>query len=353
YLFADDWEVTIGARLYEFEDKVSGGYGLPLYDTIYLGEPQDSIFIDIADNQTDDSGALFKVNLSRNFSDDVLGYVTISEGYRIGGLNAVPECTPEQLVSGNQELCATEDEILIEADTTTNYEVGVHSTLADGRLALNAAVYYVDWEDIQVDDTTINGSLPITSNGGKARSKGVEFVADWRINPNWRFTGSFSWNNAELAESSMSILGDDLTGPLLTPSGSRLPGSPEIQGSVSLLHTHTLNNGWDLNVRYGASYMGDIANSIGAEQFASVAPWGGEIIPSYTLHSLTVGVQSDRWTASLFVDNLTDEYAITGTRVSRRLLEANRGAINGLPLRSYGYYIGRPRAAGVSFTYDF
>ena len=37
YLFADDWEVTLGARLYEFEDEVSGGFGLPLYDTVFLG----------------------------------------------------------------------------------------------------------------------------------------------------------------------------------------------------------------------------------------------------------------------------------------------------------------------------
>ena len=309
--------------------------------------------IAFAQNKTDDSGSLLKLNVSHNFNDDILGYLTISEGYRIGGLNAVPECTPAQLTSGNQELCALPDEILIEADTTTNYELGVHSTLADGRLTLNAAVYYIDWDDVQIDDTTINGSLTITSNGGKARSQGLEVGADWRINSNWRLSGTLAFNEAELAETTSDLLGDDLTGPLVTPSGARLPGSPEEQASVSLSYDRTLDNGWDLNVQYGVMHMGDVANSLGAGQFASVAPWGGEIIPSYTLHNLTVGISQDQWTAAVFVDNLTDEYAITGTRVSQRLLAGNRGLINGLPLRNYGYFVGRPRTAGLRFTYDF
>ena len=371
YAFAEDWEVTLGARLYDFEDKVSGGFGLPLYDTVFLGASPDATVesISFASNQTDDSGSLLKLNVSHSFSDDILGYLTISEGYRIGGLNAVPQCTPDQIqraLNGIQELCATEDEILIEADTTTNYEVGVHSTLANGRLVLNAAVYYIEWDKIQIDDTTEFGSLSITSNGGKARSQGAEVSADWRINSNWRLGGTLAFNEAELAEdlglpfNENSILGDGGTGALTTPAGSRLPGSPEVQASLSLAHNRSLNNGWELSVQYGIAYMGDIANSVAAEQqFANVpvlndpARWGGEIIPSYTLHNLSVGISQDQWSAAFFVDNLTDEYAITGTRVSQRMLPANRGLINGLPLRNYGYYVGRPRTAGLRFTWDF
>jgi len=353
YAFAEDWEVTLGARLYEFDVKASGGFGLPLYDTVFLGEPPDEVFVAFDDNQTNDSGSLFKVNVSHNFSDDILGYLTVSEGYRIGGLNAISECTPEQIESGTQELCALPSERSFAADTTTNYEIGVHSSLADDRLVLNAAVYYVDWNDAQIDDTTINGSLPITSNAGKARSKGVEIAGTWRIGDHWQLGGTASFNNAELTETVEDALGDSLTGPLVTPAGSRLPGSPEVQGSLSLLYTRAMRSGRSFDVRYGAAYMGDVANSLGAEQFASVEPWGGEIIPSYTLHNLSIGIQADQWTASFFIDNLTDEYAITGTRTSRRLLAENRGLINDLPLRTYGYYVGRPRTTGLSFTYDF
>ncbi len=353
YAFADDWEVTLGARLYEFEEELVGGFGLPLYYTVFLGYPQDFVGLDLAANNTDDSGSLFKLNLAHNFTDDILGYATVSEGYRIGGLNAVPECTPEQIASTTQQLCALPDEILIKADTTTNYELGVHSTLANGSLVLNAAVYYIDWNDVQVADTTTNGQLNITSNGGKAESKGVELSADWRIGSAWRLTASFAYNQAELAESTSGILGDSLTGDLFTPAGSRLPGSPEAQGTIGATYSTSLSNGWGLDVRYGISYMGDIANSLAAEQFPDVLPWRGEIIPSYTLQNLTIGLSSDQWTAAFYVDNLADEYAITGTRSSRRMLPQFRGDLNGFLLRSYGYYVGRPRTAGVSFTYDF
>ena len=92
---------------------------------------------------------------------------------------------------------------------------------------------------------------------------------------------------------------------------------------------------------------------MGAEEVPSVLPWRGEKIPSYSLHSLSAKLGADQWSATLYIDNLTDEYAITGTRVSRRLIEQFRGTVNGLPLRNYGHYIGRPRTAGVSFTYLF
>ncbi len=359
YAFADDWEVTLGARLYEFEETLTGGFDTPLYNTVYFGDPQDQIAPALATNDTDDDGSLFKVNVSHNFNEDILGYFTVSEGYRIGGLNSVPECTAAQLMAPGQQLCALADEILIKADTTTNYELGVHSTLAGGSLVLNAAVYFIDWDDIQVDDTTINGALNIISNGGKAESKGVEVSANWRINDNWGLTGTYAYNQAKLTESTSAILGDVLTGPLLTPAGSRLPGSPEHQGSLGLSYATTLNNGLGLDVRYGVVYTGDILNSIGATEEPSVLPWRGEVIPSYTLHDLTATLSSDQWRASIYIDNLTDEYAVVGTRSTRRNLEQFRmystqaDNTSGFLLRSYGQYVARPRTTGVSFTYLF
>ena len=359
YAFADDWEVTVGARLYEFEETLTGGFGTPLYDTVYLGYAQDLIDPALATNDTEDDGSLFKVNVSHNFNEDVLGYLTVSEGYRLGGLNSVPECTPAQIASTTQQLCALPDEILIKADTTTNYELGVHSTLAGGSLVLNAAVYFIDWDDIQVDDTTINGALNILSNGGKAESKGFEVGATWRINDNWDLAGTYAHNQAELTESTTNILGDVLTGPLLTPAGSRLPGSPEQQGSLGLSYGTVLNNGLGLDVRYGVVYTGDMLNSIGATEEPSVLPWRGEKMPSYTLHDLTATLSGDQWRASIYIDNLTDEYVVVGTRSSRRNLEQFRqysqqvDNTSGFLLRSYGQYVARPRTAGVSFTYLF
>ncbi len=82
-------------------------------------------------------------------------------------------------------------------------------------------------------------------------------------------------------------------------------------------------------------------------------------MPSYTLHDLTATLSGDQWRASVYIDNLTDEYAVVGTRTSRRNLEqfrmysTFRDNTSGFLLRSYGQYLARPRTAGVNFTYSF
>lgn len=63
------------------------------------------------------------------------------------------------------------------------FEVGVKSTLAGGRLQLNAAGYYYDWRDFQattaVDREGIR--LIVLANAGDAEVYGVEAEASWHV----------------------------------------------------------------------------------------------------------------------------------------------------------------------------
>ena len=112
-----------------------------------------------------------------------MGYVTISEGFRIGGSNGIAACTADDLASGGQVLCAMPHEVQYFPDTTTNYEVGVRSQWLDRRLTLNGALYYIDWKDPQLATLTENGALPIVTNGDGARSKGIELSLTARVTP--------------------------------------------------------------------------------------------------------------------------------------------------------------------------
>ncbi len=82
----------MGARWFKYENDVTSGFALPLLDTVYFGEPQDAINVNYQSNDVDDNDAIFKFNTSYDFSDDIMGYLTISEGYRLGGINSVPPC---------------------------------------------------------------------------------------------------------------------------------------------------------------------------------------------------------------------------------------------------------------------
>ena len=144
-----------------------------------------------------DDGFLSKANVSWEVSNDVLLYGTVSEGYRIGGVNGVGPCAdidPNNLMGSMQGACALapgqqfndnavvavseRDERQFTPDQTRNYEIGVKSTLLDGGLLLNAAIYYIDWADPQLGSATVNANLPITVNGDGASSQGVELSAD-------------------------------------------------------------------------------------------------------------------------------------------------------------------------------
>ena len=110
----------------------------------------------------------------------------------------------------------------MEPDRTKNYEIGFRTGSADGLLTASAALFYVDWDKIQVDGQSTHGGLRITVNGSEARSRGLELSLQARTAGPWSFSGSYAYVDAQLTA--------DAPG-LDASSGDRLAGTPEHQGS--------------------------------------------------------------------------------------------------------------------------
>jgi outer membrane receptor protein involved in Fe transport len=359
YAFTEQFSATLGYRHYEFEVNNTGGFGLPLLQTVFNGRSPTEVrgFVDLGTNQGEDDGDLFKVNLAYNFDEDNLFYFTFAEGYRNGGVNAVPECTPQQLASTDQQLCAQADEVFIDPDTIDSYELGYKGYLFDNTVSANIAIYYIDWQDLQVDATTALGELPITGNGSAAESKGLEFQGRWQINENLTADFTFAHTKAELTERAPGLVGsfDAL-------AGARLPGHAENQGSLNLTYTTDMWGG-EVDFNYGVVYTGDVYNGVGGPEDplrdgdGKPADFGLEAIPTYDLRHLSATYRRDNWSVQAYIDNLFDEYYVTGTRNSRRFLQNEQtgpgNAINGFTLRRYGKFIGAPRNIGVKFNYEF
>lgn len=138
-----------------------------------------------------------KLGLDYRFTDDVMGYFTLSRGFKSGGFNVRAQATffPESAEP-------FDDEVLDVA------EVGVKSVLADRQLVLNAAVFYGDYTDIQVStftafdsngDGTEDAFFGNFLNAGDATLKGVEVEWDWSPRAaDWlRLTGNLSYLDAE------------------------------------------------------------------------------------------------------------------------------------------------------------
>ncbi|MGJ8680265.1 TonB-dependent receptor [Paraglaciecola sp.] len=336
YEVTDALSVTLGARFYEYETDVTQGFDLPLLETLY-GAPSDQIAPNLVTNGAKDDGSLFKLNIGYDLTDDALVYFTASEGYRIGGVNSVAECTAEDLGNQGQALCALPEEVPILPDETKNYELGIHSTWLNNTLIVNGSIFYIDWTDIQIADVTENGGLSITVNGGKAKSQGLELSMKALLGNGLSTQGSYAYTNAELDSDEPGLVdGDDAF------IGDRLPGSPEHSFSYGITYDTEVFDGMPLLVNYGMNYTGDIYTRVGLRDF-------GEKLPSYTLHNLSMTLSGDVWDVTLYAKNLFDKYAVTSTRSGREEIRK----VNGFDVRSYGRYINQPRTVGVEFTYNF
>lgn len=352
YQITDQWRITLGGRLYDYEYTTRSGFDLPLLNTVFFGAGPDEINVLLDTKSQEADGSLFKLNTSYDFSDDVMGYVTISEGYRIGASNGIPLC-PNPLPPG-QIVCALPDEFEYAPDTTTNYEVGLRSQWLDRRLTLNGAVYYIDWQDPQLTSATVNGNQPITKNGGGAESRGLELGIDAQVSDRLNIGFSYAHTEAELSEVASNLLRDTAPPPFANPAsfidgqpGDRLPGSPEDQATLYVGYDWTLNSTWDLTLNYGVTAIGDVISTTGQRA-------GGEKLGGYSLHNAAAVFSGGPWAFTVYAQNLLDKYAITGLR-SRAAFVQTVADENGDPVRvrQYAQQMLRPREIGVSFTYSF
>ena len=151
-------------------------------------------------------------------TDDVMLYGTVSKGYKAGGINLDPRL-PDY-----------------EPETNEMGELGIKSTVADGRLRVNGAVFYSDYEGIQLSSLTAVGTppalLPNTLNAAPAEIYGAEL----------ELTGKFDALEFNLGVSSLhgeftedALLTDSQTNTnRLVPEGSPVPFAPEFTATAGV-----------------------------------------------------------------------------------------------------------------------
>ena len=117
--------------------------------------------VDESDLESSESDVLPKLGLAYEASEHVKLYLNYAEGYRAGGVNPI--------VTVNPEAPPTFDE-----DTNESFELGLKSSTAAGKLVFNAALFHVDWEDMQISGTPDDSALGYTTNAGDTHTEGIE-----------------------------------------------------------------------------------------------------------------------------------------------------------------------------------
>jgi iron complex outermembrane receptor protein len=247
-------------------------------------------------------GALYRFNAQWKPQEDLMFYATWSKGFRPGGINRQPLAPPYQ------------------PDFLVNYEAGWKTTLLDGRLRWNGAVYHQDWKDIQFSYLGLN-SLTVIQNGRKARINGIESDINYseggltltaaaaytdaktkgnicgaaiEVDPSPDCTGIIDVNDPDDPT-------DDDVNSIVTPSGTRLPITPKFKASATARYAWPMWTG-KAHVQGTIAYQGSAPSDLDPAQNDLLGK-----ISSSTLVDAFAGYDWDRYNVELFVTNLFDD----------------------------------------------
>ncbi len=226
----------------------------------------------------------YRVAVQYKFSDDVMSYLQYSTGFKGGGITPRP-FVPDQATGFGPE-------------TLKTWEVGVKADLFDRHLRVNSAVFFGNYDDLQLGLQTCTGSV-LTSpcgrvaNVGSAEIKGFEMEAQIRPVAGLMIDASYSYTDFKYT---------DLTGAGGIQLSFVAPFMPKQKASVGAQYQFSLAGGATLSPRVDWSFQSHIYTN-GNNQLTNR-------IGSYGLANLRLvwGNAEGDLDVALEATNLTDKY---------------------------------------------
>ncbi len=252
-----------------------------------------------------------KLGANYHFGDNNMAYLTVSKGYKAGGVNLTPN-TPNFL-----------------PETNVVYEAGFKTEFLDHHLRLNGALFYSDYKDIQL--SSLVGGLPVTQNALSGRSIGGELEMTGQFG-GLGFNIGVGYLDAEFDNSAcISDTNSPGTDPgcptnlRLVPKGRDLPFSPDWTANAGIQYSFALES-VEITPRVQWSHL--------SKQYATPFPSANTLVPGRDLFDARLTFDfGERYTFEAYVNNIGDENYIA-TQIQNSS-SADGGIIYGAP-RTYG-----------------
>ncbi|HGP0214755.1 TPA: TonB-dependent receptor [Pseudomonas aeruginosa] len=289
-----------------------------------------------------DSGDLSQYNfapsallsLSYQFSDELLGYASLSHGEKSGGVNLAVGSAPS----------AGADSLLVGPERANDAELGLKSTLFDRRLLLNANLFWTGIHGYQA--TTLYqapGStqlVQVLANAGSVRSRGLEFEATALPLRGLTLNFNGSYNDVTYLSFKDAPCPAEVSTRPGAPSSCDLTGQ-RVVGASKWIANLNGEYQWRLDDRLQPYVSASYAYRSAAEGTLDNSDLSK--IDGYALVNLAAGLRSDlgdgQLDTSVWLKNAFDkDYYLSAF-----------ASING----SYTASVGQPRTLGVSLRYDF
>jgi len=292
-------------------------------DLFYAGGPSTAVI----DSSSHAVTPRFAVDWDVDPSSTVYG--NIAKGFRLGAANRPVPLTP--LVQQDLAAMGLPGTIpdAFKPDSLWSYEIGTKSRLLDNRLALNMAVYYLDWKDIQQDVVLPSSGFDFETNVGRAKSVGFELDAKLRATEQLTLTAAASWVHATFSDDMPSL--GTTNGELNVKKGDLVQGVPKYSARLGFEYRFNPMSMGQAFVRGAGQWTGPSHGS-----FVRDSP--DYIRPAYFNADASAGLTYDKWEFTVFAKNILNNKKIIQTPDVQGVFEA--------------LYL-RPRTIGLTAQYEF
>ncbi|MCU1717385.1 TonB-dependent receptor [Pseudomonas sp. 5P_3.1_Bac2] len=270
------------------------------------------------------------LNLSYRFTDELLGYATLSHGEKSGGVNLAVGSAP----------VAGADSLLVGTERANNAELGFKSTWWNQRLQFNANLFWTQVNGYQTNAYDDANRVQYLTNAGSVRSRGIEFDSSivplrgltLNINGSYNDVRYQSYKDAPCPPEVSLVAGAPASCDL---SGHQVVGASKWIGNLNGEYKWNLSNGFEPYVTGSYAFRSKAVGTVEDSDYGQ--------IPSYAVVNFSTGLRGNyeqgQWDVSLWLKNAFDKTYYT------TLWTAANGGYEGL--------LGNPRTLGVTGRYDF
>lgn len=266
------------------------------------------------------SGLSLNIRQSANFTSYMLSpryrmnrntmvYGRIASASRPGGLNGLASAA----VAAGAKQSYGPDEL-------TSYEIGFKTSTLENRLGFDLAAFHIDWKKVHLRSTVSNWAF--ISNGGGAKSRGIEATVSARPVDRLNLGMNAAWTLARLAADAPGVGG---------LAGESLPNSARLTASLTADYEFDSISG-------GSPYIGAALRHVGdrLSDFVVRRVRPRVTAPAYNTLDLRAGMRWQDWDFNFYVKNATNERVVETITTNFTPATAS---------------MGRPRTVGMFLTY--